>query len=111
MLTRAKSLLIIVGNPETLQKDALWRKFINFCSQNNAFAGEPFKQKTLTDVEAESVEKLTNAFNQLKADAEETETEDEDEDEEQEEECNLDNNLQKRLIDLLKYVENKKLNE
>lgn len=105
MLTRAKSLLIIVGNPETLQKDALWRKFINFCSQNNAFAGEPFKQKTLTDVEEESVSKLTNAFNQLKADAEETE------DEEQEEECNLENNLQNRLIDLQRYIENKKLNE
>lgn len=97
MLTRAKSLLIIVGNPETLQKDKLWRQFINFCSQNNAFAGEPFKQKTLTDVEEESVEKLTNALNQLKADAEET-------DGEEEEEIIFDKGLKKRLMYLQNYM-------
>ena len=105
MLTRAKSLLIIVGNPETLQKDSLWKKFINFCSQNNAFAGEPFKLKSLTVVEEESVEKLTNALNQFIADAEKSE------DEGDEKEDNLNNNLQKRLIDLQKHVENKRLNE
>lgn len=96
-------MLIIVGNPETLQKDSLWRKFINFCSQNNAFAGQPFKQKSLTDVEEESVEKLTNALNQLKADAEETEDEEEESDEE---EYVLKSNLHQRLIDLQKHVEN-----
>ncbi|CAO1360493.1 unnamed protein product [Diamesa serratosioi] len=96
MLTRAKSLLIIVGNPETLQKDKLWKQFINFCSQNNALAGEPFKQKLLTEIEEESVEKLTNALNQLKADAQESE----DEEEEEEDEIVSVVDLKQRLMNL-----------
>lgn len=95
MLTRAKSLLIIVGNPETLQKDKLWKQFINFCSQNNALAGEPFRQKQLTETEEESVEKLTIALDQLKADVQETE------DEEEDEEIIVDDDLQQRLMNLL----------
>lgn len=42
VLTRAKSLLILVCNPETMQKDPLWRKFIKFCRDNNACVGEEY---------------------------------------------------------------------
>lgn len=34
MITRAKSLLIIVGDPYLLEQDANWSKFIQFCFKN-----------------------------------------------------------------------------
>lgn len=39
-LTRAKALLIVIGNPETLSKSSFWRKFIKQCYRNNAVAGK-----------------------------------------------------------------------
>ncbi|CAO1439308.1 unnamed protein product [Diamesa serratosioi] len=38
-LTRAKSLLIVMGNPETLYRNHYWREFIRYCSRNNAIVG------------------------------------------------------------------------
>lgn len=35
LLTRAKSLLIVVGNPQLLSTDANWRAFIEYCFDNN----------------------------------------------------------------------------
>ncbi|CAO1361286.1 unnamed protein product [Diamesa serratosioi] len=63
MLTRAKSMVIIVGNPETLQKDKMWRKFINYCENNNAFVGKPFKNKSKYTID--SVNQLTNTLKNL----------------------------------------------
>ncbi|XP_062547272.1 putative helicase MOV-10 [Armigeres subalbatus] len=37
-LTRAKSLMIVIGNMKTLEQDPLWEKFIAYCRQNNAIA-------------------------------------------------------------------------
>lgn len=42
-LTRAKALLIVVGNPEILQIDEHWRYFLDFCLRNNAYRGMDFK--------------------------------------------------------------------
>lgn len=39
-LTRAKSLLIIVGNASTLQKCVIWNKFVAFCYENKAIVGD-----------------------------------------------------------------------
>lgn len=36
MITRAKSLLVIVGDPHSLQHDANWNKLIEYCLENNA---------------------------------------------------------------------------
>lgn len=36
MITRAKSLLVIVGDPHSLQHDANWNKLIGYCLENNA---------------------------------------------------------------------------
>lgn len=38
-LTRAKALLIVIGNPETLGKNKFWRKFIKLCCDNKATVG------------------------------------------------------------------------
>lgn len=35
-LTRAKALLIVVGNPEILQYDEHWYDLIDYCRMNNA---------------------------------------------------------------------------
>lgn len=37
MVTRAKSLLILIGKETTLQIDANWAEIIELCSQNKAF--------------------------------------------------------------------------
>lgn len=39
-LTRAKCLLIIVGNSVTLQKCPIWNKFIAYCIKNHAIVGD-----------------------------------------------------------------------
>uniref|UniRef100_A0A914QS63 DNA2/NAM7 helicase-like C-terminal domain-containing protein n=1 Tax=Panagrolaimus davidi TaxID=227884 RepID=A0A914QS63_9BILA len=36
-ITRAKHLLIIVGNEECLKTDSTWKKIINFCADNRSF--------------------------------------------------------------------------
>ncbi|XP_043932875.1 helicase MOV-10 isoform X2 [Protopterus annectens] len=38
-MTRAKSLLIVVGNPVILSKDPIWMKFINYCSEKGGWTG------------------------------------------------------------------------
>lgn len=39
-LTRAKALLIIIGNANTLQSCQIWNKFITYCYENNAVVGD-----------------------------------------------------------------------
>ncbi|CAO1430032.1 unnamed protein product [Diamesa tonsa] len=63
VLTRAKCLLIIVGNPETLQKDQNWNSFIHFCKDNKACVGERFRVKKMTDQEETLVLMLTKTLN------------------------------------------------
>ncbi|XP_070491108.1 uncharacterized protein [Chironomus tepperi] len=41
-LTRAQSLLIIIGNAATLQKCSIWNKFITYCYENKATVGDIF---------------------------------------------------------------------
>lgn len=38
-LTRAKALLIIVGNPRLLSLDKYWRSLLKYCMENNAYCG------------------------------------------------------------------------
>ncbi|KAF5285039.1 hypothetical protein FQR65_LT02351 [Abscondita terminalis] len=42
-ITRAKALLIVIGNPNLLHYDEYWRKFIQYCVDNNSFVGSPFQ--------------------------------------------------------------------
>ncbi|XP_013864094.1 putative helicase mov-10-B.1 [Austrofundulus limnaeus] len=38
-MTRAKSLLIVVGNPVILRKDPIWEKFISYCVKMKGYVG------------------------------------------------------------------------
>ncbi|XP_069686135.1 putative helicase mov-10-B.1 isoform X2 [Periplaneta americana] len=42
-MTRAKALLIIVGDPDVLQCDLHWRELILYCRQNGGYVGHPLK--------------------------------------------------------------------
>ncbi|XP_042367148.1 putative helicase mov-10-B.1 [Plectropomus leopardus] len=42
-LTRARSLLIVVGNPVILNKDPTWEKFISYCVNEKGYTGFDFK--------------------------------------------------------------------
>lgn len=46
-ITRAKALLIVVGNPKILQHDETWYRFIKHCMDNNACKGEKFVLRKL----------------------------------------------------------------
>ncbi|XP_027716180.1 helicase MOV-10 [Vombatus ursinus] len=41
-VTRAKALLIIVGNPLLLRQDPEWNMFLDFCKKNGGYTGCPF---------------------------------------------------------------------
>lgn len=38
-LTRAQTLLIIIGNPNVLSKDSYWRSVLSYCIENEAYCG------------------------------------------------------------------------
>ena len=40
-ITRAKALLIVIGNASVLSTDPLWRRFLNYVSLSNGWRGEP----------------------------------------------------------------------
>lgn len=42
-ITRARSLLIVVGNPVILNKDPTWKKFISYCVEEKGYTGFDFK--------------------------------------------------------------------
>jgi len=54
-ITRAKALLIVVGNPNVLQYDENWNAFIQFCKLNQCIKGVPFElmplDEALSDLE------------------------------------------------------------
>jgi hypothetical protein len=45
--------MIVIGNPETLQKDRNWFEFVKYCHENGACAGDPFKMKEFVETAAQ----------------------------------------------------------
>jgi helicase MOV-10 len=62
-VTRAKFLMIVIGNPETLQKDRNWYQFVKYCHENGACKGLPFKMKEF--VEKPAQEEVTDLGEEL----------------------------------------------
>ncbi|XP_062451285.1 helicase MOV-10 [Rhea pennata] len=44
-LTRAKALLIVVGNPAVLSKDHHWRRFLTYCKEEGGYTGYPYDEE------------------------------------------------------------------
>ncbi|PIA44980.1 hypothetical protein AQUCO_01700506v1 [Aquilegia coerulea] len=44
-ITRAKSLLVIVGNPHIITKDPYWDKLLRYCADNNSYQGCPLPDR------------------------------------------------------------------
>ncbi|XP_061428907.1 helicase MOV-10 isoform X2 [Lethenteron reissneri] len=44
-LTRAKALLVVIGNPVTLSKDPNWESFINYCRSRGGFMGVDIREE------------------------------------------------------------------
>ncbi|KAL4218612.1 Helicase MOV-10 [Mactra antiquata] len=54
-LTRARSLLIVVGNPLSLEKDPNWKKFLDHCDSNRCYKGQHGRSMPQGQTASESV--------------------------------------------------------
>jgi helicase MOV-10 len=45
-ITRAQALLIVIGDPEVLGKDELWRTFLNYIKSRKGWTGKMHSWKT-----------------------------------------------------------------
>ncbi|NWR61096.1 SDE3 helicase, partial [Bucorvus abyssinicus] len=45
-ITRAKALLIVVGNPAVLSKDPHWQRFLRYCRQEGGYTGYPYEDES-----------------------------------------------------------------
>lgn len=44
-ITRARSLLIIIGNPHIISKDPYWDRLLRYCADNNSYQGCPLPER------------------------------------------------------------------
>lgn len=60
-VTRAKALLIVVGDPATLSLDPLWRRFLTLIHRNGGWTGDeiPWNTDTEDELEDDQVEEAT----------------------------------------------------
>ncbi|NXM45339.1 SDE3 helicase, partial [Gymnorhina tibicen] len=45
-ITRAKALLIVVGNPAVLSKDHHWHRFLRYCKEEGSYTGYPYEDES-----------------------------------------------------------------
>ncbi|NXT59199.1 SDE3 helicase, partial [Pluvianellus socialis] len=48
-ITRAKALLIVVGNPAVLSKDQHWQRFLRYCREEGGYTGYPYEDESPVD--------------------------------------------------------------
>ena len=58
-VTRAKALLIVVGDPATLSLDPLWRRFLTLIYRNGGWTGDEIPWDADNDIEDDQVEEAT----------------------------------------------------
>ena len=58
-VTRAKALLIVIGDPGTLSLDPLWRRFLTMIHRNGGWTGDEIPWDPEREVEDDQVEEAT----------------------------------------------------
>lgn len=58
-VTRAKALLIVVGDPAILSLDPLWRRFLTLIYRNGGWTGEEIPWDVEDDIEDDQLEEAT----------------------------------------------------
>ncbi|KAM9369400.1 LOW QUALITY PROTEIN: helicase MOV-10 [Phaethornis superciliosus] len=48
-ITRAKALLIVVGNPAVLSKDQHWQRFLRYCREEGGYTGCPYEEESTAE--------------------------------------------------------------
>ncbi|NXA96964.1 SDE3 helicase, partial [Melanocharis versteri] len=48
-ITRAKALLIVVGNPTVLSKDHHWHRFLRYCKEEGGYTGYPYEAESTAE--------------------------------------------------------------
>ncbi|NXR61185.1 SDE3 helicase, partial [Rhadina sibilatrix] len=48
-ITRAKALLIVVGNPIVLSKDHHWHRFLRYCKEQGGYTGYPYEDESTAE--------------------------------------------------------------
>ncbi|NXH91041.1 SDE3 helicase, partial [Edolisoma coerulescens] len=48
-ITRAKALLIVVGNPAVLSKDHHWHRFLRYCKEEGSYTGYPYEDESTAE--------------------------------------------------------------
>lgn len=61
-ITRAKSLLVIIGNPHIVCQDPYWDKLLTYCSDNNSYQGCPLPEKQEQVDEKSDMTELLNSI-------------------------------------------------
>jgi superfamily I DNA and/or RNA helicase len=59
MLTRAKSVEVVIGDPDTLKKDPFWKAFVEYCENNQSFVNKDISKDIPND-------KVLKCFESLK---------------------------------------------
>ena len=58
-VTRAKALLIVVGDPSTLSLDPMWRKFLTLIYRNGGWTGDEITWDPENEIEDDQLEEAT----------------------------------------------------
>ncbi|NXH43973.1 SDE3 helicase, partial [Dicaeum eximium] len=48
-ITRAKALLVVVGNPTVLSKDEHWHRFLRYCKEEGGYTGYPYEDESTAE--------------------------------------------------------------
>ncbi|NXX26329.1 SDE3 helicase, partial [Nicator chloris] len=62
-ITRAKALLIVVGNPTVLSKDHHWHRFLRYCKEQGGYTGYPYED------EGTAEDRISNELHMLRLSA------------------------------------------
>ena len=58
-VTRAKALLIVIGDPAVLSLDPLWRRFLTLIHRNGGWTGEEIPWDVENDIDDDQLEEVT----------------------------------------------------